>query len=324
MKILVAHYNPGQGGGAESAIRDQAEALTRLGHEVRLEFLDPIRGYAQFKPDIIHFHTIHVGWNLTPLQWAQKAGIPHCLSLHDYWPFCSGRMLLREGDQPCAAVRGRCDGDCNGRPADASVLPVVNASPVVAFNEHTADIYRRHGLRVDAVIPHGIDTEFFSPSPDRHEGVRIVTTSAWPEYPTKGMHVLKAALKLTGFNASLVAHVPRQQVRDELRQSDVFVFPSCYEETWGLCLTEAMACGLACIASDVCGPRAQLTGEPPRGVLVPPREPEALARALQALVDDAGVRAVYGHNARAWAAEQCTLERMGREYEAFYGTLVRG
>lgn len=328
MRIMIAHYNPTQGGGAESAVRDQAEALRRLGHDVHVEFVDPIRAYIQQRPDIVHFHTIHVGWHLTPLQWAQAQGIPHCISLHDYWPFCGTRMLLKAFDRPCAAVDGVCDGDCSGAPADQSVRPMVNESPVVTFNEHSAAILRRHGVRVDVVIPHGIDTGFFSPPQHGAGGrpgpVQIITTSAWPEYPTKGMHVLRAALRLAGLNAKLVAHVPREQVRDELRNASVYVFPSCYEETWGLGLTEAMACGLACVSSDVCGPREQLTGEPERGILVPPRDPEALAGALKRLAFDPDLRDRLGANARAWTAEHCTLERMGRDYEAFYRQVIDG
>ena len=55
------------------------------------------------------------------------------------------------------------------------------------------------------------------------------------------MHVLKAALRGTDIKANLLAHMPREMVAEELRKADIHVFPSVYEETFGLCLVEAMA-----------------------------------------------------------------------------------
>jgi len=320
MRILLVHYNPGAGGGAESALCDQAEALRRLGHEVEIEHAHPERAYSSFNPDVVHFHTVHCGMGLGVLGWAQLAHIPHCISLHDYWPFCSGRMLLAAYDQPCAAVTGICDGKCESQPMGSSWRETVNGTPTVCFNPYSAAILRRHGIRVDAIIPHGIDTDFFSPG-DGGEG--IVTTSAWASSPTKGMHILQRALRKINANARLVTGVPRARVRDELRRGAIYVFPSCYEETWGLGLTEAMACGLACIASDVCGPRAQIE-HGINGLLVPPRDVDALAEAIQRLLDDPGLRKRLGENARAWAVASANLERMGRDYVTFYGGLRDG
>jgi len=322
MRVLIVHYNASQGGGAESAIQDQTKALEGLGHEVKIEHLQPERAYVRWKPDIIHFHTIHVGMSLEILQWAQGKGIPHVLSLHDYWPFCSGRMLLAHEDQPCAAVAGKCDGACDGAPSDWKVTELVNDSPTVTFNPYSAHIMEKHGVNVTKVIPHGIDTDYFSPG-DTEPEVMVMTSSAWPEYPTKGMHVLKEALVKIKRTAMIVAHQPREVVRDELRKHAVFVFPSCYEETFGLCLTEAMACGCACVASDVCGPRYQIE-DGDTGLLVPPRSSTALAGAIEGLFVNHKLRRELGQNARAWAESCATLERMGKDYEELYEGVIRG
>ena len=58
-----------------------------------------------------------------------------------------------------------------------------------------------------------------------------------------------------------MAGLPREKVAEGLKKAHIYVFPSVYEETWGLCLNEAMASGCACIASDVAGARAQITHE---------------------------------------------------------------
>ena len=323
MKILIVHYNPaepGQAGGAESAIRDQKRALELCGHEVKTAFQRPDRACRDFQPDIVHFHTIHVSIGLGVLRWAQGQEIPHCLSLHDYWPFCGGRMLLKSGDQSCAAVKGICDSLCESKPALPAVKDLVNRSPVVTFNPNSAAIYRRHGIRVDAVIPHSIDTDFFCPGESTEEP-RIVTTCAWPSWPTKGMHILKAALRKIGAKAKLVTGVSRERVRDELQKANIFVFPSCYEETWGLCLSEALSCGLACISSNVAGPKAQIThGE--NGLLFENRNVDELATHLMRMIENKEERDQLGRNARAWAKAVLPLERMGHDYERFYRRII--
>lgn len=329
MKVLLVHYNPSAGGGAESAVADQKRALEGLGHEVHVEFTNPERAWARWHPDIVHFHTIHIGLGLHLLAWAQQKHIPHCLSLHDYWPFCGDRMLMREGarpgdaDAPCSAVDGVCDGACTHRPTDARVKALVNGSPTVTFSPYGAEIFERHGVRISEVIPHGIDTEAFRPAATMPAEPRIVTMSAWASYNTKGMHVLRKALEQLRLRATCITGIDRKHVPEKLREGNIFVFPSTYQETWGLCLTEAMSTGLACIASGVAGTKAQVQ-HGVNGLLVPPRDADALADALRLLVEDRGLRERLGKAARAWATEHATLERMGRDYEAFYGRLIGG
>ena len=327
MKVLIVHYNPSAGGGAESAVRDQKRALEMCGHEVEVEFANPRRAVVRFRPDVVHFHTIHIGLGLGVLEWAQGAHIPHCMSLHDYWPFCRDRMLMRDGampginDDPCSGVEGICDGRCTNGKAEASIAELVNGSPTVTFSEYGADIFRRNGIRVDAVIPHGIDTDLFCPNGPLPVQPVVLTMSAWPTYNTKGMHVLRRACEEIGIRAQCITGVPREQVPGQLRKGNMFVFPSTYQETWGLCLTEAMSTGLACIASSVAGPKAQIT-DGFNGRLVPPRDAHALASALRELVDNRDERERLGANARAWALENAGLRRMGRDYTRFYEELV--
>jgi glycosyltransferase involved in cell wall biosynthesis len=330
MRILIIHYNPAMGmqgaGGAESAIRDQEKSLADLGHEVVIRFSNPQRAYAEVQPDIVHFHTIHVGIGLQDsLGWAQRNEIPHCISLHDYWPFCGGRMLQKaeDSDRTCNALHDACDEKCRFTKRPASYQNLVNGSPTVTFNPHSADIFLRNGTRVDAVIPHGIDTDFFKPDPEARIPGKIVTSSAWANWPTKGMHILQDALKATKLDVTLVTGVPRRKVRDELQTASIYIFPSTYEETFGLCLAEAMACGCACIASAVAGARYQIGKGNGRGILVKPCDVGDLATTLGWLYENPNTQEAYGRKAREWAVENTNLERMGRDYEQFYGRLMR-
>lgn len=70
----------------------------------------------------------------------------------------------------------------------------------------------------------------------------------------------------------------RDDVPELLRAMDVFVFPS-IAEGFGLALAEAMAAGVPCIATEVGGMPEIINGEDV-GLLVPPGDPEALAKAM--------------------------------------------
>lgn len=327
MRVLILHElsaEPGKGGGgAESMLRDQTESLRRLGHDVAwLQTGEIARAVDAFKPDVVQVQTIHTSLGLGPARWLQSNGVPHVWALMDYWPFCRGRMLLVDGDlardpRRCPAIDGACDGKCSRGRTSADWLATVNGSPVVALNEYQAAINRRNGLRADYVVELGIDTARFAPDhAKRTPEVSIWASSAWAGFGTKGIDVLGRAVRGTPYNANVMSGLPREKVAEGLKRCHIYVFPSTYEETWGLCLTEAMASGCACIASDVAGPRAQLHDG--MGVLVPPRDAAALREVIETLQGDERQRRDYGERAAAHVATEHSLEAMGRRWEAVY------
>ena len=74
--------------------------------------------------------------------------------------------------------------------------------------------------------------------------------------------------------------------------ADIMVFPSLLEG-FGLPLVEAMACGTPIIASQV-GSIPEIIG--PGGRLVPPRNPAALAAAVDELLQDDALATLYGRS----------------------------
>ena len=72
--------------------------------------------------------------------------------------------------------------------------------------------------------------------------------------------------------------IAREDVRAALWAADVFCLPSRFE-SMSYTLLEAMACGVACVATQV-GGNADLIRDGETGILVPPNDPAALAEAM--------------------------------------------
>ncbi len=94
-----------------------------------------------------------------------------------------------------------------------------------------------------------------------------------------------------------VGNVP--DVAPLLRAASVFVLPSAHEAA-PLALLEAMACGRACICTEVGGMPAMLADASGQacGLLVPPGNPAKLAEAIVRLLGDETLRADLGARAR--------------------------
>ncbi|NKE44140.1 glycosyltransferase [Roseomonas frigidaquae] len=104
------------------------------------------------------------------------------------------------------------------------------------------------------------------------------------------------------------------------RQSDLFVFPT-LADTFPLVVLEAMAHGVAVLASAVGGIPHQITED--CGVLVPPGDPAALAAAVARLAAEPGLLERMGCNARARVAAEFSWERAADQALAGYRQVLR-
>jgi len=105
------------------------------------------------------------------------------------------------------------------------------------------------------------------------------------------------------------------------RRWDVFCMPS-LEEGFGLAALEAMASGLPVVATSV-GGLPEIVEDGVTGFLVPPSDPQALAANLRTLLRDGSRKQTMGTAARRRVAVQFSVDRMVRDIDALYVTLLK-
>jgi glycosyltransferase involved in cell wall biosynthesis len=115
--------------------------------------------------------------------------------------------------------------------------------------------------------------------------------------------------------------VEPEDVRDALRGADVLLHPS-LSEGMPTVMLEAMACALPVVVTDVGGVREAVT-DGVEGIVVPPRDPQALAAALERLRRDPALGRRMGEAGRRRVQAEFTLERQLDQFEDFYLRLVR-
>ncbi len=99
-----------------------------------------------------------------------------------------------------------------------------------------------------------------------------------------------------------------------LMRSSLFVAHPARHESFGMSVLEAMACGKAVLATRAGGPEEYIE-DGRSGLLVPPRDVDALRDGLLRLLADAGLRERLGREARR-AAEGLTWDRAAAAYLA--------
>jgi glycosyltransferase involved in cell wall biosynthesis len=112
----------------------------------------------------------------------------------------------------------------------------------------------------------------------------------------------------------------RDDIPDVMRAADLFVLPT-EVETFGNALAEAMAARLPIVTSNA-PPVAHEVVPADCGLFVPPRDVNAIARALRSLVHDDLLRDKLGDAARR-ASERLDIATSARNYLALYDAILR-
>ncbi|MEY2423451.1 MAG: hypothetical protein QOI95_3518 [Acidimicrobiaceae bacterium] len=106
-----------------------------------------------------------------------------------------------------------------------------------------------------------------------------------------------------------------------LARAAMFVLPSVRPEPFGLVLVDAMAHGLACIATDAGGPR-DIVRQGETGILVPPGDTAALADAIERVHLDDPLRVLLGNAAAADVRARFSITTTAEAVLAVYASLT--
>lgn len=119
---------------------------------------------------------------------------------------------------------------------------------------------------------------------------------------------LEAEVRRLGLDGIVIFTGFRKDIASFLASFDIFAFPS-HMEGLGTSLLDAMVMKKP-IVSTIAGGIPEVVKDGISGILVPPREPEALARAIIRLIEDPGLRLKYGNAGRRIVEENFTVDRV--------------
>jgi len=138
---------------------------------------------------------------------------------------------------------------------------------------------------------------------------------------TGKLKALADVLKL-GDAVTFTGHIDKEEMYTFLGEHHIMVMPSVMDsESFGVAVLEASACGRPVIASRVGGvPEVLADGR--TGMLVPPRDVEALSAAIIGLVRDAGIRQEMGRAGHLFARDEYSWDRSLDQMSDLYERLI--
>jgi len=119
---------------------------------------------------------------------------------------------------------------------------------------------------------------------------------------------------------TFTGRVPTEILRALYREAEAAVLPSLYEG-FGLPAAEAMACETPVVATNV-GALPEVVGGEGSGILVPPRDPGALAAAIQKILADPEGRMRMGQLGRRRVEELFTWKKVAERTVNVYRELI--
>lgn len=288
--------------------------------------------------DLVHAHFWMSGW--AALRASRARGLPTALTFH-----------------ALGAVKRRHLGPADPSPAGrigierelASTVDRVIATCTDEVSELRAAF--AHPKHV-SIVPCGVDVQHFTPAGPvlrRRLPYRIVTLgrlvprkgfatviqaltrlpdvelivaggSAGPEPERHCLQLLAEELGVAD-RVRMMPQIPRSEVPPLLRSADVVAATPWYEP-FGIVPVEAMACGVPVVASAV-GGMLDTIRPGVTGLLVPPRDPDALAAAIGGLLGRPAVRARFGLAAAERARRLYSWDSVAaRTADAYTNTLA--
>ena len=200
------------------------------------------------------------------------------------------------------------------------------------------------------IIPNGIDVARFStPSPpiegisdgklnilfvgrpEKRKGIRYLLSAykkVKKEVPQCRLVVVgpgteryeSEARKLSLEDAIFTGYVDNEKLPSYYQSADIFCSPATGGESFGIILLEAMAASKPIVASAISG-YASVMSDGVEGILVPPKDKDALADALIQLLNNEPLRHQMGEKGEK-KAKECDWPNVARKINDYYTSLI--
>ena len=132
--------------------------------------------------------------------------------------------------------------------------------------------------------------------------------------------LLKKKAKDLGININFLGIIPNEQLPEIINQYQIFILPSYYEGNPKV-LLEAMSCGLACIGTDVKGIN-NILKHMENGLLCK-TDSKSIKNAIITLYNNKNLRIKFGHNARQFILNNCSLNLIAKKEYLLYKSLFK-
>jgi phosphatidyl-myo-inositol alpha-mannosyltransferase len=323
---LACPYAWGDPGGVQVHVRELAEHLQARGHEVIVvaptreppmqQWVVPVGSPVDIRYNDSNAPIDPRPWSRRMVRRALATFGPDVIHAHQPMAPSTGLWATLEARAPVVGTFH--SGATRARLYDLAA-PLLRRAAArlavrIAVSERAAEFERRRIGGAFRVIPNGIDVARFADAApaDLGPGRKLLVVGRLDE--RKGFPIAIDAFErlaadrsdlhlvvvgdgpergaidrlptLLRARVTMLGAVPNEELPPIHAACDLYLGPATGGESFGIVLVEAMAAGLPVVASDTPG-YDEVIRDRGEGVLVPPRDPAALASAAARLLDDA-------------------------------------
>jgi len=286
--------------------------------------------FRTFRPDIVHTHRYVLRYALLPILFCHipvRVHTVHNIAEKEvdkigrlvHWiAFSFGGVVPVSISQEVANTVKALYGKNIYTPVIYNGIPTMRFIPKVEREniKEKEDIVLLHIGRFELQKNHSLLIEAFAQVVKEYPTMRLWLVGDGPLRPK-----IERIVKEKGLEEKVLFLGIRSDVPKLLADSDIFILSSDWEGV-PLTILEAMAAGKPVIATAV-GGIPELIEDGVTGILVPPRNPEALTKGILCLAKDSDLRQYMGNVGQKRALERFDISKTAREYENLYLKILR-